>query len=408
MKFETVQEAFNYYNQRPELIEERSQAIKKEIDTNPEADIKVLNVEVEGMKQAQENHEAKAEMRGNIMNFNPITGTKDIEKEEVVNDVYGTPEYRSAFYKDLLGKELSPTEQRAMDLANETTRIEKRAFNAVTDNLNVIPTQTLNEVVRRARTQGGLLSEVRTFHIPANLKIPVGTPANKAQWHTEGEEVTPEKAITTAVEFKAHELMKVFSISASAKKMSISAFEQYVTDELVASVMETLEQTLISGTGEGQGTGLETAINLVEGVNHLSYTVDETPEYTDFTKLVALLKRGYSQGAKFAMNSATLYNKVYSIVDLNNRPIFITDPKAESIGKILGFDVIIDDNIADGDIWLGNFSKYLGVNIPDGIALEVSTQSSFNKGLIDYRALAIADTQVILPEAFVKLSEGEL
>ncbi|XJS11780.1 phage major capsid protein [Aerococcaceae bacterium WGS1372] len=200
-------------------------------------------------------------------------------------------------------------------------------------------------------------------------------------------------------------MVKVFSISTKARKMSVPAFEQYITDELVASVMETIEHSLVSGTGEtGQGAGIET-IEFSEANNNL-VELSATPAYTDFTKALALLKRGYSNGAKFAMNNATLYNVVYSIVDMNKRPIFIADPKAESIGMILGTPVIIDDNIADNEIYLGNFN-YLGYNLPEGITVEVSTESSFKSNLIDFKATALADTKVILSEAFVKLAVAE-
>ena len=105
------------------------------------------------------------------------------------------------------------------------------------------------------------------------------------------------------------------------------------------------------------------------------------------------------------MNNATLYTHVYGIVDSNGRPIFIADPKNESIGYILGREVVIDDNIADGDIYLGNFN-YMGYNLAEGIVIEVSRESSFRSGLIDYRALAIADCKPIVTEAFVKLHEA--
>ncbi|MGF3113131.1 phage major capsid protein [Facklamia sp. P9177] len=396
MNFKTVEEAFNHYNGLGlGEIEKRAQEIQDIVNTDPNADINSLNIEAEGLKKAKEN---LVEKRNSILSFNPITGTGEAKTNEVKqNDIISTVEYRDGFYKHLLGHKLSPAEQRAIDIEQSEKRAEP--FNTVTDNAHVIPTLTLNEVIKKARTQGGILSEARSFNIPANLKVPVGTPLTKAEWHTEGAEVAGEKSKPSAVEFKAYELIKVFSMSALAKKMSIKAFEQYIIDELVASVMETIESSLVTGTGSKQGAGLETIT--FNATNQIEYT--DMPAYTDFTNLLALIKRGYSNGAKFAMNNATLYSKVYSIVDGNKRPIFIADPQNESVGHILGYPVIIDDNIKDGDIYFGNF-QYLGYNMPEGIALEVSTQSSFNRGLIDYRALAIADTQVILPEAFVKLS----
>ncbi|MFL2135082.1 phage major capsid protein [Ruoffia sp. FAM 24228] len=412
MNFKTIEESFNYWNQRTiGEIEERSQQIVIEVDTNPDADIEVLNIEVQGLTDAKANLEDKrSQFKANLQeSFNPITGTHNTDnKGDNTNmnntDIFATEEYRTAFYKDLLNKPLEETEQRALETAEQATHAEKRldGFNTVTTNAQVIPTLTLNEVVRKARTQGGLLAEARGFNIPSNLKIPVGTPLTVAEWHTEGAEVAGEKTTPTSVEFKGYELIKIFSMSASAKKMSIQAFESYVTDELVSSVMEAIEQSLVNGTGVGQGEGLE-SIEFSE-VNGNLVELSSAPSYTDFTKALGLLKRGYSKNAKFAMNNATLYSLVYGVVDNNNRPIFNPDARNADVGTILGKVIVIDDNIADNEIYLGDFSSYLGYNMPNGIALEVSTQSSFNKGLIDYRALAIADTQVILPEAFVKLA----
>ena len=47
--------------------------------------------------------------------------------------------------------------------------------------------------------------------------------------------------------------------------------------------------------------------------------------------------------------------------------------------------------------------RYYGVNVPEGVAMEVSRESGFTSGLIDFRALCIADGKPIVPGAFVKL-----
>ena len=106
------------------------------------------------------------------------------------------------------------------------------------------------------------------------------------------------------------------------------------------------------------------------------------------------------------MNNATLYGSFYGMVDGNQRPIFIADPKAEQVGKILGFEVVIDDNLPNNTAIIGNFAKYMGYNLPEGIVVEISRESSFRKGLIDYRAMAIADCKPIVADAFIKLTIG--
>ena len=408
MKFKTIAEAFNHYmNSSIQDIEKRAKEIKQIVDTDPNADIASLNIELEGLKQAKANIEQRSQKPA--QQFNPITGasfTNNGSYEAREGDVFASPEYRSAFFKNLLGQQLTAVEDAAFKRAMDIVKAERRAdaFNTVTSAAAVLPTQTLNEVVKKARTMGGLISVCRSFNLPTKIAVPVGTPANKASWHTEGAKVESEKNTVATVSFNGYEILKVFSISAAAKRMSISAFESYMIDELNACVMECIADSLVNGTGEGQGTGLE-SITWTKDTNAIEYANGSIPTYADFTKAMALLKRGYSQGAKWAMNNATLYTHVYGIVDQNKRPIFIADPKNESIGYILGREVVIDDNIADGDIYLGNFN-YMGYNLAEGIVIEVSRESSFRSGLIDYRAMAIADCKPIVTEAFVKLHEA--
>ena len=403
--FNTVQEAFNHYrNASLEEIETRAAQIKGTIDNDPNADVTKLNIEIEGLNQAKQNIQDKSQSSNEgteQRSFNPITNMNFTRQNEVPKEnIFGSNEYRSAFFKTMLGQELTNLEQRTFNSAMEQQSIEHRAdsFSSSGNSSAVLPEQTLNEIVKRARTQGGLIAHVRNFNIPTKIRIPIGTPTDRAMWHTEGEYVEAEKPDTAFVQFEGNEILKVFSISVKAKTMSISAFESYLVEELTNAVVETIDYALINGTGVNQGEGILTGITW-----NAANSFDMTGAYTDFTKALALLKRGYSANSKFAMSNATLYNTVYSVMDNNNRPIFITDAQNETVGHILGKEVIIDDNIEDGTIILGDFN-YMGYNLPEGVMLEQSRESSFRSGLVDYRAMAIADTRVLVDEAFVKLS----
>jgi HK97 family phage major capsid protein len=401
MKFKTVAEAFNFYrNKTVEEMEARAAAINADIDSNPNADIEAYNIELRGIKEAKENVELRSATQAAGLNLITGRSLKGEEPKTFEGDVEATPEYRSAFYKTLMGQKLNDSEKAAFNAV-----VEKRAdaFSSSTDVAAAIPTQTLNEVLKKARTMGGLIAEARAFHMPANIAIPVGTPSSNAAWHTEGAAVETEKLTIGSVTFGGYEIIKIFSISAKVKTMTISAFESYLVDELTACVMGTINTALISGTGSGQGTGLETGVTWVDDTNAIKVAKTGSFTYANVVAVVALLKRGYSQGAKWAMNNKTLYNVFYGMEDNNKRPIFIADPKNESVGKILGFDIVIDDNIDDNVAYLGNYSKYLGYNMPMGISLESSRESSFKSGLIDYRAMAIADCKPLISEAFVKL-----
>ena len=326
--------------------------------------------------------------------FNPITANLEAN-HNTVTDTHDTPEYRTAFYKTLMGKELTDGENRAFAAAQAEKRAD--AFNTLSSSAAVVPTTTLNEVVKQARGVNGLFDEIRLFSVPNNLSVPVGTPGDAAAWHTEGAAVERKDVTTTAVTFTGRELIKVLSMSAAVKRMDISAFERYITDELKASIADAIGAAIVSGTGSGQPTGI------LSGVTWSNSNRIQTAALTadNLLAAVALLPAGYAAGAKFAMSTATLFGSVYPLKDGIGNYLF-TDNERGGVRRLFGFEIVLDDNIPAGTILFGNF-RYYGVNIPQGVAVEVSRESGFTSGLIDYRALCIADGKPIVPGAFVKV-----
>jgi HK97 family phage major capsid protein len=338
--------------------------------------------------------QARAEKQGgNQTMFNPITAS--LEKGVNNPDTHATPEYRTAFFKSLLGKELTDGETRAYQAAQAEKRAD--AFNTLSNSAAVVPTQTLNEVVSQARPTGGLFNEVRLFNVPSNLSVPVGTPTDAASWHTEGAATDRKNITTTAVTFAGRELIKILSMSAAVKRMEIAAFERYITDELKNSISDAINAAIVNGTGTGQPTGILSGItwNTANSIETASLTAD------NLLAAIAKLPAGYAGGAKFAMSTATLFGQVYPLKTSDGDFIFAS-PESGGVHRLFGFEIVLDDNIPAGTVLFGNF-RYYGVNIPEGVAVEVSRESGFTSGLIDYRALCIADGKPIVPGAFVKV-----
>ena len=185
--FKTVQEAFNHYrNSSLEEIEKRAAQIKGTIDNDPNADVTKLNIEIEGLNQAKQNIQDKSQSSNEgteQRSFNPITNMNFTRQNEVPKEnIFGSNEYRSAFFKTMLGQKLSDVEQRTFNRAMEQQDIEHRAdsFASSSNSSAVLPEQTLNEVIKKARTQGGLIAHVRNFNMPTKIRIPIGTPTDRA------------------------------------------------------------------------------------------------------------------------------------------------------------------------------------------------------------------------------------
>jgi len=334
-----------------------------------------------------------------VERFNPIeSAVFDHTGKGVTNhDPLAAPEYRTAFYKTLLGQTLTEAETRAYNAARAERRAD--AFNTLTNSAAIVPTHTLNEIIAGLHPQGGLWNEVRHFNVPSNLAVPVGTPADPAEWHIEGMPVDRVSLTTTNVTFTGFELIKIISLSAAAKRMTISAFENYITQELRASIMVAIDAAIVNGTGSGQPQGLLSGITW-DTDNSLAVT---TNLVDGILGTIALLPAGYANGAKFAMANATLFSSVYPTKTAAGDLVFTQDAQNGSVRRLFGFEIVIDDHIPVGTILFGNF-RYYGINMPEGIAIESSRESGFTSGLIDYRALCIADAKPIVPAAFVKLT----
>ena len=398
MNFKTIQEAFNYWNTKSVAeIEVRAEQIREILKTDAAVDVAALNIEIEGLKQAKANREERsAAGAASPCGFIPVTGASfetRASETAISGDVLSSPEYRSAFLKSLLNQQLTQPEQAAFNRMQTETRSNE--FISTTDAAAVLPTALLDEVISKARTMGGILPHCRSFAMPSKIAIPVMTPGSAAAWHVEGAAVDTDEAVPVSVTFAGYEIVKIFSISVAARTMSITAFESYLVQELAACIMSTISNALVNGTGNGQGTGILTAT----GTTPTTYTKTGIT-YADIVRIMPLLKRGYAAGAMFAMSNATLYGQIYALTDQNKRPVFIQDAQADSVGRILGFPVVVDDYIPADTIIFGNFN-YMAYNLPAGIQMEKSTQSSFKSALIDYRGLAVADCKPIIDEAFV-------
>lgn len=387
MKFANSADAFNFYMGMPDsIIEARAQAIKADVANDPNCDVASYKAELDGIKAVKEGR--STEKRSNQVRI--VENTSD--------DVFATNEYRSAFYHTVMGQKLTDAERALM--TSDAVLKRSAEFNSSDNSAAVLPTQTLNEVVKRAKDRGGIVSVARAFAMPTGISIPVAGPGSKAVWHEEGAAVDTEKFVTTPVKFDGYELLRIFSISKKVDTMSIPAFESAIVEELSDSIMEAIAEGLVTGSGEGEGTGIE-SITWTEGTN-LTTVAENVFDWKSIVSFLGSLRRGYATNAKLAMNNATLFNRIYASQSDDGEPVYLTTLQGNGSTMFLGKEIVVDDYLDDDVIIFGDFSK-LGYNLPSGVAIERSTESGFRTGTIDFRGMAIADSKVILPEAFTKL-----
>jgi len=387
------------FGKRLKEIEERKLEIRKLLEQeNADIDLDKLEEELRNLEKEEKDIKRRQQIADGIqagtIAANQIKQPKTEERtfEGMERDeILSTPEYRSAYLKRLLGRELNDTEKRAL------TTGENSAGAAV-------PTQTLNMIVDKLRQTSALFPRITVSYVPGNLSLVVANAKNAAAWKAEGADGTPQDDTVIEVNLAGYELIKLVEISAAAQAMTIDAFESYIASEIGRQMAIAVENAILNGTGSGQPTGILTGITWDENNSH-EWAAGSAITYDDLVDGLALLPTMYHPNAVFVMNRKMLFGGIRKIKTDDKQPIFTYNPQDAARNSILGYPVIVDDYMPDNTILLGDFSYYYW-NFAQAPTIETSRDAGFRSGKVVYRGLAVADGKPALAEAFVKISQA--
>lgn len=375
---------------RIDEINTRLAAIANEIDAATGEQLTALENEVSDLQaerqQIQDEIQTRQQLRANIA-AGLVSGTvienKTEEENTMENRTYAidTAEYREAYLLNLQGRELN-AEQRA----------------AVTGD-PAIPTQTLNKVFRYVEGSP-VLSRIDLTYIPGNIVLPVENSVADAAWVAMATAATDSADALTSISLGAHKLIKTLEITANVEAMAIDAFEDWIVAKLGEKIQKALDNSVFNGTGVNQPQGICTAISSATG----TYTKAKA-KYSDLVKIVASLPSGPAKNAAFAMPRVLFFTDVIGIEDQQGQPVVHTDVASPAKYSILGYPVILDDNIPTDTILFGDFKAYK-MNIAKAPVIASDDSVAFRTGSRVYRALALADGKLAMNSAFVKYTRA--
>ena len=316
---------------------------------------------------------------------------KSIEerKNEMSEERFTTasPEYRSAFFKQLLGQPLSEVEERAIVQSGGN---------------GVIPSQTADELVTAMKEVAPLLSEITLSRVAGMVTIGTMLSRDDAYLHAEGATITTSTDTLAYVTLAGYEFAKVVPVSKSMMAMSVDEFEGWLIDMIYEDVAAKIENAIIYGNGTNQPGGIG-SITMTAGTNLISTTASIT--YAQVCTLMTYPTKGFRKKAKFLCNSSFPYTQLAGIKDDQNRPIYV-ESLAEGVpAKLMGREVLISDEVADDELYYGDFTKIFG-NLNGEPEVEKSEHSSFRAGMVDFRGFAVFDCKVAAPRAFGKFKKN--
>lgn len=374
---------------RLDEINARLVAIQGEIDAASGDALSALEAEVESLtaerQQIMAEIQTRQQLRTNIA-AGLVTGRTIERQEEDTNMENRTfaidsAEYREAYLLNLQGRALTD-EQRAAVSAS-----------------GAIPTQTMNQIVSYFESNP-ILSRIDLTYIPSNVTYPVeGTNADAA-WVAMGTAATDSGDTITTITLAAYKLIKTVEITADVENMAISAFESWLVNALGSKIEKALDAAVFNGTGTNQAKGIVTSLSTATG----TFTKAKA-KYSDLIAIIASLGTVYARNAVFAMPRKLFYTDVLGIEDQSGNPVCHADVESPAKYNILGYPVVLDDNVPADNILFGDFKAYK-MNISKAPQVSSDDSVAFRTGSRVYRAMTLADGKLAVDAAFVRYTRA--
>ena len=241
-------------------IEERLAAIQGEIDAATGDTLTDLENEVSGLTEERTKLLAEVETRQQLRSkvaAGIVTGKTiepEIKEERKMENKFtpASPEYRSAFLKNLRGEDL-----------NEA---ESRAFTFLTTNTSApLPTEMQNQIIDLIGEEHPIVADVYTLNSGAAISIPVAKSlaADAAQTEEGGAHADLQVTMTN-VDLSGDDFTADVELSYKMAAMAVDAFESY----LVSLISGRLGAKLAAGIVEKIKDGINEANKIATGVNY--------------------------------------------------------------------------------------------------------------------------------------------
>lgn len=366
-------------------IELRMAAIKGELDKE-DADLNALETEINQLKEERKNIMDKAEKRKKMMS--DVAGMTDATvlenfKEERGNEEMGkeyttaSPEYKRAFFKKLADEKL--------------TEVEERAFTHTTENTQaLVPVETIQGIWNMIEEQHSILGDITIYRTGTVIELVkhTGIVAGDAKEVAENEANADEQNTFVKVTLSGKDFSKHVEISYALGKMTAGALEQYLTAEIAERLGAALAREVIAQINadmDSENKGLATA--------------KDTIAWAEITKTFGAIKN--AGALTVYVNNATLYNKLVSITDGQDRPSFQSSMQEGAQGALLGAQVKIEEALGDNEVLVGDPKKVVGNMIQD---IMIEQDKDIKRHVDIYSGYARFECALVAPKAFAKLT----
>ncbi len=374
-----------FKNMTVEELEARRVQIGEEVEKDG-ADLDALEAEIKGIKaelEARKDTAAKkAEIRdavatgaGEVIAEAPQTPIPTEERKMFKVD---SIEYRDAWTKKIIGRELNEEERAALGAAGA-----------------VIPTMTVNAVWDKLTGPADLIGKVDVSQFPTYVRFPKATTKNAATGQAVGAPITESSDVIGYVDLIPNEYVKLLTVGADIDHMAVSAVHDWIVNNLVDSIRAEINKDIVVGTGTNELKGILTSVSAD------ATAIPATVTKNSLLKIMGALGSNYQGGAVWVMTPTMFYENVMTITQLND--YIINDGFSF---KLFGHDVILMSEllVSTKETILYGDPKAYKLNVFK--ALEVKPFETATTTNIQFRGATMADGELIDAAAFVRFAQA--
>ena len=368
-----------------EELEARRVQIGVEVEQDG-ADLDALEAEIKGIKaelDARKANAAKqaeirktvAEGAGVVIDEIPQAPISQENRKMFKRD---SVEYRDAWTKHIIGRELNEEERAALTSAGA-----------------VIPTMTVNAVWDKLTGAAELLGKVDVSQFPTYVRFPKATTKNAATGQAVGGTITESSDVIGYIDLIPNEYVKLLTVGADIDHMAVSAVHDWIVNNIVESIRAEINKDIVVGTGTNELKGI------LASVTADSTAIPATVTKASLLKIMGALGSNYQGGAVWIMTPAMFYENVMTLTQLND---YIINDGFNF--KLFGHDVVLMSELlvsAKETILYGDPKAYK-LNVFK--ALEVKPFETATTTNIQFRGATMADGELIDAAAFVRFAQA--
>lgn len=304
----------------------------------------------------------------------------EVEEKRVMSYTAESAVYKTAYLKNLVGRDMNAEENDAYKLVNAET---------TTTAAPVMPTTMVNQIWDLIKENHAIVGDLNTLKTQTVLEVPVvkaisAGKGKKTAENTANDELTLTKAKVT---LSGNDFTAFIDLSYAAMNMALPALESYIVTEIAATIGDAIADDAVT-----------TITGAIASANSIAVT--GTLKYANVAAAFGALKR-VSSPVVYVTRS-TLFNKLATLEDTAGHLIFVPDANTGAeAGRLLGATVKIEDSVGDDKILVGDGKRVINNIVTD---VMVETDKDIKTHTITYSGYERSQCALVDDQSFALIT----